>query len=211
MVVIGPAADPDTAERSGDSGHLDDASLDRLFEVLARYHRLRDRAAYTTFTLANGELDIAAFKGLFHLHRRPMRSSELADAMGADPSTVSRHVAQLVDLGLIRREADPNDGRATLLVITDEGKLRVESLREARRARMQEAMSDWSDSELTELVDLFERFVTAFDVVVDPDALRKSPLAGADISGAESPSPPESGTADVPSAAPGVHDPKGKP
>jgi DNA-binding MarR family transcriptional regulator len=49
------------------------------------------------------------------------RSSDLAARAGLDPSTVSRAVAGLVTQGLVTREADPHDGRATLLVVTPAG------------------------------------------------------------------------------------------
>lgn len=80
---------------------LGDRDIDQLFDTLARYIRIRDRAVHTTFRTPDGEFETAAFKGLFHLAKRPMRSRELAVELGADPSTVSRHVSQLVDLGLI--------------------------------------------------------------------------------------------------------------
>ena len=60
---------------------------------------------------------------LFHLCKDgPQRSSALAAAACVDPSTVSRQVADLVDLGLVERRADPHDGRATLLAATDRGR-----------------------------------------------------------------------------------------
>ncbi|MYR08366.1 MarR family transcriptional regulator [Gordonia sp. SID5947] len=147
---------------------LDQHAVDDLFDVLSRYMRLRDRAAHTTFKTADGEFETAAFKGLFHLARESMRSRELAESLNADPSTVSRHVAQLVDLGLVRREADPADGRATLLVITDAGIERVEAMRMVRRTAMDDAMTDWTDDELWTLVRLLSRFVDAAESVIAP-------------------------------------------
>ena len=97
-----------------------------------------------------------------------MRSSELAAALNADPSTVSRHVAQLVDLDLVRREADPADGRATLLVITEAGRRRVEGMRAMRREAFESAMTDWSQDELSTLVVLFDRFVDAAEQLIAP-------------------------------------------
>src|SRR5664279_3483631 len=48
----------------------------------------------------------------------PMRSSALADCLQSDPSTISRQVAAMVKDGLLERRADPEDGRASLLVLT---------------------------------------------------------------------------------------------
>ncbi|MFW0787545.1 MarR family transcriptional regulator [Gordonia sp. CPCC 206044] len=160
---------------------LDEHAVDELFEVLARYVRIRDRAAHTTFRTNDGEYETAAFKGLIYLKREPMRSRELAETLNADPSTVSRHVAQLVDLGLVRREADPDDGRATLLVITEEGRNKVAAMREVRRAAMGESMPDWTDDDLHTLVRLLDRFVTAAESFVAPPMV-KSPVAQEDSS-----------------------------
>ncbi len=52
----------------------------------------------------------------------PIRSSDLAEKVQADPSTVSRQVAALVRDGYVERRADPMDGRASLLVITERGR-----------------------------------------------------------------------------------------
>ena len=48
-----------------------------------------------------------------------MRAGALAECMQSDPSTVSRQVAALVKDGLLERRADPADGRASLLVLTE--------------------------------------------------------------------------------------------
>ncbi|MFC7655700.1 MarR family winged helix-turn-helix transcriptional regulator [Pseudonocardia benzenivorans] len=64
----------------------------------------------------------ATYVLLVHLVKDgPYRSRALADAVHSDPSTVSRQVAHLVRLGLVERVTDPDDGRAVLLVATDEG------------------------------------------------------------------------------------------
>lgn len=142
---------------------LDPQTVDELFETLARYIRVRERALHTTFRTPDGEFETAAFKGLFHLYKQSMRARELAAELGADPSTVSRHVAQLVDLGLVRREADQHDGRASLLVITDAGRERVEAMRTARRNALDQALGEWTTDEFETLARLLSRFVDAAD------------------------------------------------
>ncbi|WP_262365831.1 MarR family winged helix-turn-helix transcriptional regulator [Gordonia sp. OPL2] len=161
---------------------LDQDAIDDLFDTLMRFVRIRERAVHTTFRTPEGEFETAAFKALFPLARVAMRSRELAEAMNADPSTVSRHVAQLVDLGLVRREADPADGRATILVITDDGRARVAAMREMRRSTMADAMSGWTDDELHTLVRLLDRFVDAADTALNPAcAARRSDAAAAKL------------------------------
>jgi DNA-binding MarR family transcriptional regulator len=53
---------------------------------------------------------------------QPIRITELAVAMALDSSTVSRHAARLQQMGLLQRTVDPDDGRASLLTLSAEGR-----------------------------------------------------------------------------------------
>ncbi|NMO03588.1 MarR family transcriptional regulator [Gordonia sp. TBRC 11910] len=149
---------------------IDDATVDELFGVLTRYVRMRERASQVTMRTDDGVIETAAYKCLFQLAERPMRSSKLAELMSADPSTISRHVAALVKLGYVRREADPDDGRATLLVATDDGLARADVIRSHRRERLHRLLDGWSAGELSTLVGLLTRFVDAAEDVLVPAA-----------------------------------------
>ena len=67
-------------------------------------------------------VDPMAYPLLFQLASRPMRVSELADLVHTDVSTVSRQVSTLVELELVSRDQDPDDGRAQALTLTAEGR-----------------------------------------------------------------------------------------
>src|SRR4051794_38776536 len=104
--------------------------------------------------------DRAALVLLFPLHRLgPLRQGALADLMHADPSTVSRHVASLVDQGLVRRGADESDGRASRLVITDAGHSALQDLCTEREARLQQVTAGWDPVDLATFTHLFGRFI----------------------------------------------------
>src|SRR5690606_26769951 len=63
------------------------------------------------------------FSVLVHLARTDgLRLTDLAEAEGLDPSTMSRRLATLGDQGLVRREPDPDDRRASRLHLTPEGR-----------------------------------------------------------------------------------------
>ena len=64
----------------------------------------------------------------------PLRLGDLAAAEGIAPSTLTRMVAVLEDLGYVRRDADPRDARASTLAITHEGHETLEQLRESGTA-----------------------------------------------------------------------------
>ncbi len=60
----------------------------------------------------------------------PLRLGDLAAAEGIAPSTLTRMVAVLEDLGYVQRDADPKDARASTLAITPKGHETLERLRE---------------------------------------------------------------------------------
>jgi DNA-binding MarR family transcriptional regulator len=59
----------------------------------------------------------------------PMRLGDLAAAEGIAPSTLTRLVTALEDSGYVRRDADPNDARASTLGITPRGHEVLERIR----------------------------------------------------------------------------------
>jgi DNA-binding MarR family transcriptional regulator len=77
----------------------------------------------------------------------PVRLSDLADAVGLDLSTVSRQMGALVNGGLITKEPDPHDGRSSFLNLSPRGAAVLESVSEARRGALADALTEWSDEE----------------------------------------------------------------
>jgi DNA-binding MarR family transcriptional regulator len=116
--------------------------------------------------------DRSAMLLLFPLTHGPLRPGALAEASFADPSTISRQVAELVKRGLVRREPDPSDGRASLLAITDAGREMCERLRRLRRDLLATAVDDWTDEELAALASLLNRFNGGLGVVYCPPVPR---------------------------------------
>jgi len=100
----------------------------------------------------------------------PLRASDLAEQICADPSTVSRQVAGLVKAGLLERQADPHDGRASILVITDAGRTRIARLVALRGKVFAPLIADWSRADRTRMLHLLERFGT--DLVANIDTLK---------------------------------------
>jgi DNA-binding MarR family transcriptional regulator len=135
-----------------------ESTTSRLAEELQRFHRLVTRAKSM---LDLGELG-AEFSALLLLvplqMKGPMRVTDLAEIKQADPSTISRQVAQLVKAGFARREADPADGRASRLAITDAGVAACKQLHDQRQAWLRDSLSHWPANRVATFVELFEEF-----------------------------------------------------
>jgi DNA-binding MarR family transcriptional regulator len=109
-------------------------------------------------------VDRATYLLLVHLAKDgAQRAGALAEAVHSDPSTVSRQVAHLVQLGLVERVADPADGRATLLVATDEGRRVFDENRQLRNRRIAGLVSDWPEDERQTFARLLTRFTDSFE------------------------------------------------
>ncbi len=93
----------------------------------------------------------------------PTRASALAASVHSDLSTVSRQVAGLVANGLLERRADPVDGRASLLVVTDAGQAVIAEHEHVRTAFFTQVLDGWNDAELTQFSSLLERFTAAYE------------------------------------------------
>ncbi len=106
----------------------------------------------------------ASYLMLAHLaDSGPVRSSVLAGTFGIDKGAISRQVQNLVDLELIDRSPDPDDGRATLLSVTDDARTRLGEVAQHRRKLLDERLGDWSDDDLNDLVALLARYNAALD------------------------------------------------
>jgi DNA-binding MarR family transcriptional regulator len=63
------------------------------------------------------------------VHFFPDRTpTELANALGVPPTSVSRHVARFVDDGLVEKRPNPDDGRSYVLRTTKRGGKVVETI-----------------------------------------------------------------------------------
>jgi len=87
----------------------------------------------------------------------PLSIGEIAEAIGVDQPRASRLVQQGVDLGVVRREADPDDARRTRVALTDAGRALVQGFRGDRRAAVDRALSTFTDEERADLARLLAK------------------------------------------------------
>lgn len=87
----------------------------------------------------------------------PVRLTDLANALGLDPSSVSRQVTALERAGWIAREKDPVDQRAQRLQLTDKGREVVAAVQRAREQALEQLTPDWSAQDIDDLASRLAR------------------------------------------------------
>ena len=160
------------------------ALADGVGSALIRLVRLIERKRDRYHAEHPDAVERAAYHLLAHLVLDgPRRASALAEAVHSDPSTISRQVGSLVRLGYVERTADPEDGRATLLAATDEGRRVFEENRQARNQSLAELLAGWPVADRLALRELLGRFTTDLE---NFDRIRH-PVPAADPSRAAAP------------------------
>ncbi|WP_410628432.1 MarR family winged helix-turn-helix transcriptional regulator [Amycolatopsis sp. cmx-8-4] len=79
------------------------------------------------------------------------RPSELAKRRFVDLSVVSRQITQLSAAGLIDRRPAPEDGRATLVSVSEKGRAELAHWRTNYLEFMEQALGGWDDARVTDL------------------------------------------------------------
>ena len=108
---------------------------------------------------AGVSLDRALFPLLIAIERKgPVGVVELAGLVGRDYTTVSRQVARLEDLRLIRRRPSKTDTRVREAVIAVKGKQMTSAIDAARERLAAVLFAKWSKRDLQDLARLMRRF-----------------------------------------------------
>ncbi|MEJ2858623.1 MULTISPECIES: MarR family winged helix-turn-helix transcriptional regulator [unclassified Saccharothrix] len=149
------------------------ALAERIGTAMVRLNKMH---ACVASHMSKSGMDKASFVLLANLSQLgPCRSSALAEAVFSDPSTVSRQVATLVKEGWVERRADPDDGRASVLAVTDAGQRLLEERRAQRNQAIARMLADWSEEDLSAFIHHFERFVGNYEKAL-PDFIAESGL-----------------------------------
>jgi DNA-binding MarR family transcriptional regulator len=93
----------------------------------------------------------------------PQRSSAMSERFGVDKGAISRQVQHLCDLGLLLREPDPLDGRASLISASPDAVRRMQAINRDRRRWLAEQLAEWSEDDLREFVSGLARYNAALD------------------------------------------------
>jgi DNA-binding MarR family transcriptional regulator len=108
-------------------------------------------------------VDHTHYPVLFALAAGPQRISDLAGCAHADVSTVSRQVTHLVHHGLLAKVADPDDGRAHRVSLTDDGRTVIDRTIAGRGEWLAAIMADWSDADARDFLHQLNRFADSLE------------------------------------------------
>jgi DNA-binding MarR family transcriptional regulator len=108
------------------------------------------------------QLDRALFPMLIGIERfGPVGVVQLANGMNRDHTTVSRQLAKLESLGLIRRVLGDDDRRTRRAAVTAKGKAMTERIDAARERMFRSIFRDWAPEDVSQLTGLMGRFAGA--------------------------------------------------
>ncbi|MDI2036098.1 hypothetical protein PJL15_03233 [Paenarthrobacter nitroguajacolicus] len=104
------------------------------------------------------DMEPAAY-GLLTVIRRegPIRLTDLATCIGVGKPSVSRQIAFLESIGLVYKEADPQDGRAQSIRLTEKGEEKMHLVQDARRQVFRERLGEWPLEDVQTLADYMGR------------------------------------------------------
>ena len=88
-----------------------------------------------------------------------MRQREISERLGIGASSTSEFIAHLERDGYVRREVDPDDARATRIVLTDVGRARAAELEDEREERMEALFGALTEDEKRELIRLLDKLM----------------------------------------------------
>jgi DNA-binding MarR family transcriptional regulator len=131
-------------------------SLEHEMGVLVR--RLR-RVIAERAKMVHPDLSPVAYSMLVALHDSgPRRASDLVGQFSIDKGAVSRQVQALLELGMIERTPDPEDRRAAILAITEEGERRLKKIMRTRREELRDRLAGWETDDLDDFVAALGRY-----------------------------------------------------
>ncbi len=104
----------------------------------------------------------------------PMSLNDVARSANIDKSQASRSVAQLIERGLVARQADAQDGRGVSLELTDEGLALYATMFPAAIARNDQLLQVLTPEENAQFDDMLNRLTArALEVFTQSQALAR--------------------------------------
>ncbi len=160
---------PDDAPEPVDGDGVDNA-LQQVEHQLSIFWRRARSLSHQLSRQVHPDMEPAAY-GLLSIIRKegPMRLTELASCIGVGKPSVSRQIAFLESIGMVYKEADPQDGRAQSIRLTPKGEEKMHQVQDARRQVFRERLGEWPLDEIRTLAEYMERLNTAYGEGIGKD------------------------------------------
>jgi DNA-binding MarR family transcriptional regulator len=110
------------------------------------------------------------FQLMFLLQEGPASLSELAEFQNVSLPTMSRSVSRLEKIGWVERRSDPLDRRVTILVLSDDGRKRLEEMSDLALDIVGQALETASIDERETMsagLDVMRRIFTLYNMERD--------------------------------------------
>jgi DNA-binding MarR family transcriptional regulator len=138
---------------------------DRIIDATRHWLRSgrRQHLQHDLYTIDGVELSLSQIDALESVADADRRMHELAARLHIDPSTATRTVAPLVDLGLLTREPDPGNRRYVVLRCTPSGRKAAARITKDRRRLMQKVLEPMHPQRRLLLAELLEEYLALTD------------------------------------------------
>jgi len=118
-------------------------------------------------------LSLAEWRAMAHIdYLKVCSAREIANLAFVDPAEVSRALRSLEERGLVLREVNPKDRKASVVSLTDEGQRIHEKIRGERGQYFEDWVTDLSESEREKLYvmlrSIIRRIVMNAPQTIDP-------------------------------------------
>lgn len=142
----------------------DEAAIEAVELQLSLLWRRARSISHHLSRSVHPEMEPSAYGLLTILAREgSMRLTELAACVGVGKPSVSRQIAFLESIGLVRKEADPFDGRAQTILLTEKGTEQMHAVQTARKEVFHTRLAAWSETELNQLATLMAKLNADYD------------------------------------------------
>lgn len=150
------------SEKSAEAISAIDAAMTRIRRGMLKRELVNSIIAEIDPNLDLARLDVLST--VMHWHPDGAAPSEevtvgvVAERLAIDPSRASRLVADVIDLGYLRREASQGDSRRIVLKPTEKGLAFGEAFRLKKSSALAASLKGWTEAELLEFARLLERY-----------------------------------------------------
>jgi DNA-binding MarR family transcriptional regulator len=125
----------------------------------------RAKEAYGADQLTKSQITVLSMLA----RRSPRRMTSLAEQLRVDLSVLSRQVATLDGLGLVTRTKDPEDRRACLLDLTDNGRAALREIWTRRVASLTQSLAQFDSDQLKGATAVVNAISTAWTSAIQAD------------------------------------------